>query len=192
MSAPKIIRNGEISIWGGQCGEAAALKLIEAWPTLARLPYRIWETAGEIAFEQATLPDNCHWIERARLFGEGGDLTLRRDGGDFRWWFVGPAGVELPQDLPEDMQEAWKQAEDFWVHSPDACFNEDSGTMLLWGERPPGKEFFWDDRVAGADLRYPGLHVEAAQRVEIEYVTYSRAGRVEFTWLRDLRKAAQG
>jgi len=187
MSEPKTIRKGQLAIWGGECSEATVLTLLQNWPGLAEMPYRIWEYTDEIKFEKdGQLPASFQWLERARLFGEGGDLTLRRDGEKFHWWFVGLPGIPLPDILPVDLEEIKKKAKNFWDHDPQACFNEETATMLLWGNRPENNNLFWDDRVAGANLSYEKMVAGPAERVEIEYVTYSRAGRLEFVWLREL------
>jgi len=163
----------DLSIWGGLCAESDLPTFLRQWP-LAQMPYRIWEYASEIAFEQDTLPQNVALLERARLFGPGGDLEVRREGTTFAWRFVGPAGVQPPAGDYD--------AQDYWAKHPDATFHQREETALLWGKRDGEK---WaDDRVGAARLNYPAT----GERVQAHYRTFSRAGRVEFVWFADLRE----
>ena len=169
----------QLAIWGGKCSETQVLDLVQQWPTLDRMPCHIWEYCSDITFDRDAWPEDVQLLERGRLFGEGGDLSLRRDGDHFRWWFIGPAGVIPPGG-----------GKDFWQANPGVTFHEYEGTALLWGKGKQaqiGDETVWwwfDDRVARAKLCYP---VEGQPgRVQIEYRIYSRAGRVEFVWLMGL------
>lgn len=164
-------RQADLSIWGGRCAECNLLEFLQKWP-LAQMPYRIWEYASEIAFEQNTLPQNVALLERARLFGPGGDLELRRDGTAFAWRFVGSADVQPPAGD--------YGAQDYWAGHPQVTFQQREETALLWGKRDGGK---WaDDRVGAATLNYPAT----SERVQVCYKTFSRAGRVEFVWFTGL------
>ncbi len=159
----------DLSIWGGRCTESDLQDFIRQWP-LDRMPYRIWAYASEIAFGQDTLPPNVALLERGRLFGEGGDLEVRRDGGEFAWRFIGPAGVRPPTTN--------RPAEDFWSTHPDATFYRRRETALLWGKWDGNR---WrEDRVGAACLEYPAP--AGWPRVQVEFWTFSRAGRVEFVW----------
>ena len=172
----------QLSIWGGRCDKNTLPILVKKWLAKSDLPYRIWHCSSKITFGiEASPPQEMNWLERARLFGGDGDLSIRREGGEFRWWFVGPASTDPPEEFDSD--EA-----NFWKAEPEAKFYENAETSLLWGERrADGDEQWWfEDRVANADLTYP---VDGTPgRVQIEYKTYSRAGRVEFTWLTKLSK----
>ena len=158
----------DLSIWSGRCSENELRDFLQQWP-LEQMPYRIWEYASEITFEMDTLPRNMALLERGRLFGEGGDLELRRDGAEFIWRFIGPAGVHPPI--------GWS-AENFWSTNPNATFYRRKETALLWGKRD-GKHWH-DNRVAAARLEYPVF--ADWPRVQIEYWAFSRGGRVEFVW----------
>ncbi len=162
-----------LSIWGGECAADEILALVQQWPGLAEMPYRLWEYSCDIKFEDkaAPLPGEARWLERGRLFGPGGDLALRRDGMRFGWHFVGPKGVTAP---------AVGQVEDFWTTAEAAAlFHQDETSALLWGERKKDFELWFDDRVAGAKLKYP---VAQLGHLQVKYRTYSRAGRIEFVW----------
>lgn len=162
-----------LSIFGGECGEAELLNLVQQWPTLPEMSYRVWEYSSSIEFEaeDGPLPLEARWLERGRLFGPGGDFTFRRDGVRFLWHFIGPKGVTAP---------ALGNVENFWANGdPSAQFHQNVTTALLWGERKKGFALWFDDRTAGARLKYP---VEQLGRLQVKYRTYSRAGRVEFVW----------
>jgi len=163
-----------LAIWGGTCAEDALIEFLAGWP-LERMPYHIWESTDRIDFEENTPVPTVALLERGRLFGEEGDLELRREDDRFRWRFVGAPDIRPPQGY--DTDDA-----DFWTQHPDAAFHCYEETALLWGER--NGDGWQDDRVASADLDYP---VEGQpERVQIEYRTYSRNGRVEFVWLTGL------
>jgi len=181
---PKEIKSGDIAILGGTCSEMDALALVNAWPTRAQMTYGIWEFSDEIKWD-ANVPDTAEFLERGRLFGEGGDLALRRDGDHFRWRFVGPKGTQLQKGFKAKEPEKF-DAKDFWQHEPSAVYYEETASAMLWGSREKDKNsIFWEDRVAGANLNYPAP--PDAKRVGVLYHTYSRAGRVEFVWFRELK-----
>jgi len=159
-----------LSIWGGRCAESDLMKFLEQWNNLAQMPYRIWEYASDIAFEKDSLPDNAVLLQRGRLFGEGGDLEVRRDGAEFAWRFVGPADAKLPDGKYD--------AHNYWGDHSGVVFFQEKASALLWGERNEKKGKWYDDRVGAAELNYP----TSGKRVQIHYKTFSRAGRVQFVW----------
>lgn len=171
-----LVGKGQLSIFGGVCSEDQLLDFVKGWP-LAQMPYRILEYADRIQFERGELKlpsrEDIALLERGRMFGEGGDLELRRDGNLFRWRFVGKGGITPPKGY---------DARNFWDTHQDAAFHCYTETALLWGERDSDR--WYDDRVAWADLRYP-VNGEP-ERVQVEYKAYSRAGQVEFVWLTEL------
>lgn len=168
----------ELAIWGGMFAERDLLKFVENW---IMIPYRIWEYSSGITLVKDQLPvtDNLLWLERGRLFGEGGDLTLRRNGDRFHWHFVGPQGKQ-----PVPPVDKYGTKDFFAVGEPGANYYMREETALLWGEKPPDKPRRFEDRVGRADLDYPGL--DDARRVQVRYRTFSRAGYVEFVWFRSI------
>ncbi|MFQ5615858.1 MAG: hypothetical protein ACE5GO_05295 [Anaerolineales bacterium] len=188
MSDTKTVGNGDLSILGSQCNADQVLALLGGWPELGSLSYRIWEYTDEIEIvENGNLPiaARIQYLERARLFGKGGDLTLRRVGEQFHWWFIGPQGISVPEKC---------KSNDFWQNGdPRAVFNQETHTALLWGSRDQDHHNFWEDRVAGANLSYDKIPaLKDAERVAVEYVTYTRAGRVEFVWMKKLKPHTGG
>jgi hypothetical protein len=161
----------ELAILGGQCTESKLPKLIELWD-LARMPFRIWEYCSEIVFEKDTLPKNLALIERGRIFGEGGDLMLRRNGSDFHWRFIGPAKTQGPMGN--------YCTQDYWKSNPDTKLHQNEQTVLLWGKW--NGERWVESRVGGAKLNYP----VKGERVKLHYTSFTRDGIVEFVWFTSL------
>ena len=85
----------DLTILGGRCAETNLNGLLEEW-NISEMPFRIWEYCSEIFFEKNTIPRNIVLLERGRIFGKGGDLTLRRNGTDFEWRFIGPVCTKEP------------------------------------------------------------------------------------------------
>jgi len=85
-----------LSVWGGRCFEDNLLEFLREWEKTAQMPYRIWEYASDIVFEENTLPDDPVLLQRGRLFGKDGDLEVRRDGTSFAWRFIGPPKIQPP------------------------------------------------------------------------------------------------
>jgi hypothetical protein len=165
-----------LAIWGGTCAKDALADFLTGWD-LKRMPYRIWESTDRIKFKKEMPVPNVALLERGRLFGKGGDLDLRRDGDTFRWRFVGDRGVCPPAGYDAEENNFWKQ-------HPEATFHRYTETALLWGERRDDR--WHDDRVAAAELDYPEM--DGAERVQVKYKVYSRAGHVEFVWLTGLQE----
>ena len=170
MVTQPLVGKDHLSIWGGRCAEGDLLAFLDGWD-LSRMPYRIWEYVSDIRFEKDTLPNDIVLLQRGRLFGEGGDLEVRRDGEEFAWRFIGKPKMRPPEDY--DLEE-----NDFWHRHPDAAFHQYEQKALLWGEKRENG-FWFDNRVAGAELAYPGV---AGKRVQLHYKVFSRAGRVQFVW----------
>jgi hypothetical protein len=168
----------QLAIWGGQCSEADVLALLRDWPQRDEdMPFCIWEYADRIVIERETLPEGTGWLERGRLFGPGGDLTVRRDGEHFLWHFVGRWGARPPSGS--------YGAQDFWTQPNEAgtTFHQREKCALLWGERQEGFDLWFENRTARAELRYP---LEQTGWVRVRYQTFSRAGQTEFVWLMGL------
>lgn len=174
----------DLAIWGGVCAEAELAAFLSKW-SLNEMPFRIWEYASRIDFNRDTLPGAISLLERGRLFGDGGDLELRRDGANFRWRFIGKPTTQAPfghQPAPDN----------FWTKNKAVTFHRCDDSALLWGERKEDQARWFDDRVGRASLDYPEPAATAAwQRVRIGYWTFSRAGRVEFVWLRELAEGKE-
>lgn len=171
------VAGGGITIRAGRCPEGAVPALLGAWRGVAALPFGLWEEFGAVRLDRDALPPTVFSLLRACLFGPGGDLDLRRTGGEFRWRFVGPGAAPLPP--------AAYAGTDFWQEAEHAnvTFLQSSAAYLLWG-KAQGGGLWAEDRVAAAHLRYP---VDPTwDRVVVNTRLFSRGGQVEFVWHEEL------
>lgn len=173
-----------LTILGGDCAVDQLLKFLTAWQLpKADMPWCLWEEASRIVLEEKTLPDAPEHLERGRVFGPAGDLSLRRNGPSFRWWFIGPAGIAAPQ--------TYGQVHDFWADAQrhKLILHRHDEKALLWGKwagkGADGRDVWREDRVAGAQLNYPGL-IGPPERVQVRFYRFTTAGRVAFVWLQGL------
>jgi len=146
------------------------------WPQ-AGTWWAIVESVGAVEMTHGTGP----WpasidpgdLERLELFGKAGHFSIRRDENIVRWHFIGESGPAWP--IGYDVEDYWRDhdAAGMWYRTR---------SLLLWGEQVGSTGVWYDDRVAWADLRYPGMSgVEASgQRAALTCREYSRAGRIEF------------
>lgn len=165
----------ELTILGGRCAESDLKGLLQQW-NLAEMPFRIWEYCSEIVFEKSKIPQNFALLERGRVFGEGGDLMLRRNGIDFDWRFIGPSGITEPT--------ADYEPQNYWKTNINVMFHKNEETSLLWGKW--NGEQWIEDRVGAAKLDYPVKNPEKEKRLQLNYKTFTRAGIVEFVWFTGL------
>ncbi len=175
-----------LALLGGTVDESTLLDWFQRWQFgKIALPWRIWESVSDLRFERSTLPDSFHLLERGRLFGEDGDLTLRRDGQYFRWWFVGK-----PTAVPEPVQED-KTVSNFWQSHSDTTLGVVTQSAILWGSHRGNNQdkapYWYDDRVGWAQLTYPvAQNGKAPPHVYVHYQEYLQAGQVAFVWLYDV------
>jgi len=175
---PDQYRNRDnLAIWGGTIEHGQMEAFIKAWQLdKLKMPYRIWEDYTSLLFEKDTVPLNFDQIQRARIFGQDGDLTLRCDGNQLIWHFIGKAEINPPQEFP---------SLGFWdKQAGDLILLESEGQYLLWGRKRNMGVGWQDDRVGAALLVYPGM--EEQERVCLSYREYSYAGQVQFVWFTGL------
>lgn len=165
----------DLTILGGKCTESNMEGLLQQWD-LDEMPFRIWEYCSEIIFEKGKLPQNFVLLERGRVFGDGGDLMVRRNGTDFEWRFIGPAGIKKPT--------ADYEPQNYWETNRDVMFHKREEAALLWGKW--NGEQWIEDRVAGAKLNYPVAAPKKEKRLQLKYTTFTRAGSVKFVWFAGL------
>lgn len=186
----KAVSTETLTIWGGNFAATEVTKFIAAWNwSQLDMPWRIWEWASDIAFEHQTgtptpTPGDFRsmaWLERARLFGPGGDLELRRAGERFLWRFVGDAQkTQTPRD--SKLSDYWQDHAAWRLHVKDRV-------ALLWGQELPGHPGQWqEDRVAAAQLHYPNVQGDEQGRVRLHYREYLHGGNVEAVWWLGLEK----
>jgi hypothetical protein len=189
---PLITKDSEITIVGGEFRardsntlEQILEQFLQAWNfSNMNVPYRVWEYVHQIEFtSKNTIPNvsELALLERARLFGEGGDLSLRRDGERFLWHFIGPKGTAMPAGYGE---------KDFWKENPDVHLRQRDETALLWGDYKEALGRWQEDRVGWAKLDYPTSSAQArrqGKRVEIHYTVFTDGGHTAFVWWKEVK-----
>jgi hypothetical protein len=186
MEKDKEPAEGWPTITGGECTEGGLSEWLKKLD-LTEMDVRIWEFTDHCTIGTDGPPGKVERLERARLFGEEGDLEIRRDGkierdGEqfprFLWRYVGrkkyaPTGEKL----------AWPGDE----NSPVYCREQ---MVLLWGTREGNQKQWFDDRVSGASLTYfadpAPLPDKVKERVWVRFREYTQAGRTLAVWLQGL------
>jgi hypothetical protein len=165
------LAKGDIKIWGGKITEEHLASFVSLWD-MSRMPFIILETLGDIRVTRNSdyLEIDPYVVDRLRIFGEDGDLDIRRDSNIFFWRYIGmnspPEGIE---------------GKSFWDENPDKrFFMGDDECALLWGKYDSRKKLWHERRVASAKLSYP---VERnPERVRVRYRTLSENGILAFVW----------
>lgn len=162
-------------------------QFISAWQSIFdEESIAIWETIDCIEMPMVkALPSEYGELMRARFFGEGGDLSLRRDGNRLYWHFIGAPRDDF-SDFPKikstcrfwDEQEKLPEAE-----RVKELRLQKEAEALLWGERVNGKNFWREDRVGAIDLVYPTMETHNG-RVKLRYDVYWHNGQPAFVWLK--------
>lgn len=166
----------DLTVFGGTIEEQKALAWLSLWD-LQLLPWRIWEEVSALRVEKGTLlPQELALVERAQFFGEGGDLTLRRDGDIFRWHFVGPK-TAMVHKTPDAL--------DYWDQPSASTLYRVEQQAILWGVWRKELGRWHDNRVGWANLQYPA-ELNGRSHVYIHFDEYLESGRVAFVWLRDI------
>lgn len=171
-----------IAIWGGQVAAIKLKDFLAAWD-LRAMQYRIWEYVDRITFIEAGVAD-YDLLERGRIFGEGGHLSVRRDDDEFLWHFIGNFKGANDAALPGEFEKR-----DFWQEQPEVRLRCRDEEALLWGEYKETLGCWHDDRVGWADLSYPAP-IEARKenpRVKLRYTVFTQDGQVAFVWYKELK-----
>lgn len=169
LSPGATVAPGQVEIWGGRVEVGGMVDFLGKWDLPSHeMPWRIWEYTNEIRFNNAGLdPGDLPLLERGRLFGPGGDLSLRRDDDYFLWHFIGTFAAPIKEAMP------------FW--GPDLKTRD--GSVLLWGHFDSSQKRWWEDRVGWAELRYPHA---PRPRLWLHYTEFSDGGQVAFVWWKEL------
>jgi hypothetical protein len=193
----------DLSIWGGDFDTADLAAFLQAWDLARRdMPWRIWEWVSRSAIQWKTEPDDIELLERARLFGPGGDFSLRRENDLFLWHFVGPGESVLPTGFrwehnrreaePEPQQF---RASDYWQSRSEGwALQVHARHVLLWGQERQDEQQnplgTWHDARVGRvpKLEYPGLTGRDPQgRVKLCYREYLQGDNLEAVWWLNLK-----
>jgi len=195
---------GQPAIRGGSLPFSASNLhgLLDAWrlPRTATLngddtPYVLLEQVDAlklVAVDEITTGsqirlDHPDLLERLRIFGPGGDFEVRRDEERLYWRWIECTGDEEGRqvaDLSTDKQFA---GADFWAQTPpppDLLRHETR--LLLWGQWDDKLGGWFDDRVAGSQLSYPGM--EGCERVYVHGWEFISNGATQFVWWRELKE----
>lgn len=182
-------------IWGGSFPDNQWPDFLYAWQTTLqdRLPWRIEETASRTVIRKGTsansaLPDDAYFVERIRCFGPCGDLDIRRDGGAFRWRFIGDRG-ELWPELPKEFI-----CLDFWQELPKG--NTQPEEEAQPEEKPlrfrivPKRYYQWrqNDRRVSADWYSPAKRGDDLYLEQILYLQGGQTAFVRYTGFADDKK----
>lgn len=165
------------AILGGEFLAGQLIEFLDVWRARRdAMRYRIWEHISHVEFVEADAdaPIQPEFLQRAEVFGEGGHLSLRRDGNRWLWHYVGET-VDLPL--------ARFGATNFWETNPDCQLRRYAESVILWGERKGDPLRWFEDRVAAANLAYP---LNAKGRAYLHFWRYTENGQTAFVWYRKL------
>jgi len=177
MEKARLADGDRPTILGGQFAQDRLDDFLAVWRTRwAAMPWRIWEHISQIKF--ADEPQESEHLQRAEIFGDGGHLSLRRDGNRWLWHYIGPTGQPLPEGFDQK-----PECEDFWATNQSVQLRRYVDWAILWGERKSGHDFWWEDRVAAANLSYP---LQSGGRVYLDFWRYTQDGQTVFVWYRGL------
>lgn len=189
--------HGQVVIWGGKFTEDRFSGFVDAWDFDGML-YVIQEQSHRIAFVSednpspvaAMLKNNHALLERAEVFGGGGNLSLRRNSNNLLWHFIGANDVGRQNSLTKLQAEKF-EVKNFWQEHSNCQLRTRDESALLWGDYNTALSCWQDDRVGWADLSYPITDAKARQdkkRVQIDYTVFTEAGQVAFVWWKELRR----
>jgi len=167
------IKKGDLTIVGGDVREEEIAQFLQQAP-LSEMKWCSWEWDHRIILGEYTgTPGEIEYLERGRIFGKGGDLSVRRDGERFLWNYIGPSGVPW--------EESGYTLYDFWLENRDVHLQRwGKKNALLWGVlKENGARI--ESRVGFNKLEYPP-EFAGSRRVVIEYYEYLYEGRNAFVW----------
>ena len=171
-------------VLGGQIAaaqEQAVHGFLDAWSASdTRMVWAVVDTLREMRLGRwdvlrALALSSFATLARVRIFGEGGDVTLRRDDDTWRWHFVGNQ-TALPVSVGGTS-----------LLDGSRYFLETDKNALLWGKMQNGARR--EDRVAAANLDYSGAPMSEDQRLTVVYDEYAADGAVQFVWFRNIVEA---
>jgi hypothetical protein len=183
------VGSNRLTILGGEFAAGRLGDFLQAWTKqLPGMPWRVWEHISDIAIGESIAPGRLALLQRGEAFGEGGHLSLRRDGQRWRWRYIGPANQPALEGFERE-----PECVDFWAAATaaDTVLRRYEERVLLWGQkitdahRQPKGPLWWEDRVATAHLDYPET-LKAYRRVYLAFSRFTEDGRTAFVWYRGL------
>ena len=179
-----LLGRGDLTIIGGSFSPERLEEFLTAWGLPRETtPHCLWETVSDWSFLHGSLPTSDRTFERAKFFGHGGELNIRREQGGLHWHFLGSPATPVASGF---------ESRNFWDEYPDVRFRAHDATALLWGKLrdvEQGGHLWYDDRVGWARLAYPH---PAAERLEIELTNLMDHGQIAFVWWKELRAHGKG
>ena len=168
--------SADLVIVGGTISEPEIANWLKQW-NLRNMPWQLCEWVNDLKLQKSqVLPTTFDLVERLRLFGYGGDLTVHRDGDTFHWHFIGSLQTKVPQ-LPK--------SRDFWQEHPNKILYRIDQQAILWGAWDEKRGRWFDNRVGWAKLDYP-KELHGKRHVYAHCWEYLDTGRVAFVWMHDL------
>lgn len=178
-------------IWGGQFsnnassdGEEAVplVEFLKAWDSdnSPAFKWMMAEEVGKFYVKPASLPDlmaQHNLLERVRLFGEAGDLDIRRDAATIHWRFISEIQTQLPT-LP-----SWAGTAPFWAEAENQARSFARHEQCYYQWRRDAQE----KRVSGNWVSDEDL---AQKDVLLRQVHYLENGRVAFVRYVDFEEAS--
>ncbi len=168
-----IANRDNLAIRGGNFPAGNLYAFWHEWRTLiARLEWRMFEYVNEFQLRNtAANPDlpepHEFWkLERARIFGDVGDLEVRRDGETFYWRYIGVNDTNLP------VVSSAFGGQDFWATNGAMEFHVAHKDYYQWrgiAQKEQRVDSKWLDHIGLGD-----------ENVKLQTREYLRAGRVEF------------
>lgn len=128
--------------------------------------FREWTDRMQLTKGLAGAGDDVVRLVWGRWFGDAGDLEVRRDGGRFRWRWVGNAGVRPPANVPAEETDFFTAAEG----DPPPVLRAADDTALLWDRA--------DGRVGTADTGTTLSLLPDGSRLRLAYTAYYDHGVV--------------
>lgn len=178
------VGSSDLVIWGGNFPDKQLPAFLDAWEDLLieKLPWRMYEYVSYFTVQEASANDLARpisWfdLERARLFGQLGDLDLRRDESTFRWRFIGAKNGIWPELSPTF------KVRDFWTKpsSNPSVFREVKHSYYQWrGTREQqrvGKKWLSDANLANQNVYLEQRHYLLNGQVAfVRYVRFTTEG----------------
>lgn len=166
----------QLHIWGGSIDETNLKPFLQSWDNAkATLEWAMIEEISRFYTIDLThftdvLANGLNLLERARLFGEYGDLSLRREGQTFSWSFIGDTSQPWP---PKPAETA-----DFWQQHPRTILREVERTYRQWEPEDKRVNPDWHKQI--------GLTGKQLELVQKHYIENGRIAFVRYVRFQEM------